>query len=66
MNNLTGNAKSNKFVVVPNRGLYSFGGLYNPLINAQRLTTIDGLWELGPYLYENKSDYRECVLQVNE
>ena len=34
------------------------------MINAQRLPTLDGVWELGPYLYKNQSDYGECVLQV--
>ena len=64
MNNLTGVAKFHNLVVVPNKGLFSFGGVYGTLINAQRLPAIDGSWELGPYLYKQQIDYDECVLQV--
>ena len=64
MNNLIGVAKFHNLVVVPNRGLFSFGGTYNPLTNAQRLPTIAGTWELGPYLYKQQALNGECVVQV--
>ena len=51
-------------VYVPNEGWFVFGGLSSKLTHAQKLATIDDAWEEGPELYNGKSDYYHCLVQV--
>ena len=57
--------KAGKAVVVPNKGLYIFGGFSRPGSYTDRLTTIDGTWETSsPSLFQGASVVGHCVLQV--
>jgi hypothetical protein len=49
---------------VPSQGWALFGGEGNTLPTSQILKTIDGDWEMGPFLYLNQADYHHCVVQV--
>jgi hypothetical protein len=51
-------------VFVPGQGFVIFGGGAKNLTNVQQLRSLDGQWELGPSIYEGKTDYNQCVLQV--
>ena len=51
-------------VVVPNQGLFAFGGDLNNLTTSQKLQTIDAEWSSGPDLFNLKNDFGNCVIQV--
>ena len=50
-------------VHIPFLGWFIYGGA-NSLTVSQRLRHIDGTWEYGAKLYEHKSDYGQCLVQV--
>jgi hypothetical protein len=50
--------------VVPDVGMFIFGGEQNTLSTSQKLTSVDGIWEKGPKLFKSASDWGQCVLQV--
>ncbi len=52
-------------VLVPNYGWVIFGGFQNRLLTTQRLQSLSGKWESGPNLYQSKSDWYQCCVQVN-
>ena len=49
--------------VIPTKGLYSFGG--NELTKSQNLKSLEGEWELGHDLFENRPTRGQCDVQVN-
>jgi len=50
--------------VVPTKGLVVFGGSGNALPYSQNLKSLDGSWEMGPYLFENLTISEHCTVQV--
>ena len=50
---------------VPGQGFIVFGGSSKNLSTMQQLRSLDGQWELGPSLFEKKSNTAHCVVQVN-
>jgi hypothetical protein len=60
---------STKFVgsvVIPNRGFFIFGGDDSNLTYSQNLKSVNGVWEAGPPLFENKPVAHHCAVQVKK
>jgi hypothetical protein len=54
-------------VVVPSQGWFIFGGLGDAnFTTAQKLGSVDGVWEVGPALLDNKKDHLQCIVQVKK
>ena len=50
--------------VIPPKGIFVFGGRGNTLMYAQTLKSLDGAWEIGPELFENRTIGEQCLVQV--
>ncbi len=50
--------------VIPSRGIFIFGGYGNSLTYSQNLKSLDGEWEIGPELFENRTTGEQCLVQV--
>ena len=61
---LIATASGSANVYVPNQGWFIFGGDGNTLTRSQKLTKIDGDWELGPNVYNSKVVTGGCIVQV--
>jgi hypothetical protein len=54
-------------IVVPSQGWLIFGGLGDAnFTTAQKLGSVDGIWEVGPALLDNKRDLLQCIVQVKK
>ena len=53
------------YITLGRQGWFIFGGMSSKLSQAQKLSSIDDEWELGPDLYEKKNDYYHCIVQVS-
>jgi hypothetical protein len=51
-------------VFVPGKGWFIFGGDGNTIPQSQMLQSINSTWTLGPQLYQSKSVYAQCNIQV--
>ncbi len=51
-------------VNVPCQGWVIFGGQGRNISFAQKLANLSGNWELGPELFDPKSDSLQCIVQV--
>ena len=52
-------------VLVPSQGWLIYGGLLDSdFTTAQKLVSLDDKWEAGPYLFEEKPDRLQCLVQV--
>ena len=45
-------------------GWYLFGGTDERINQTQVLDDIDGTWKMGPTIYEEKSTFGQCIVQV--
>ena len=52
-------------VLVPSKGWFIFGGV-STLTTSQWLASIDGKWQNGPDLNENRTDLYQCVTQISD
>ncbi len=52
---------------MPSQGWFIFGGLGDAnFTTAQKLGSVDGIWEVGPALLDNKKDHLQCIVQVKK
>ena len=57
-------ARFSSITVIPSKGIFVFGGSGNTLTYSQNLKSLDGTWEIGPELFENKTITEQCLVQV--
>ena len=58
------NVNWNGGVQVPGKGWFIFGGDKSALDHAQGLASLDGVWELGTSLFQQRIDGGHCTIQV--
>ncbi len=51
-------------VLVSSKGWFIFGGYESELTTSQKLISVDAEWEAGPDLFEKRTDYGHCMVQV--
>ena len=51
-------------VVVPSTGWVIFGGASGNETTASLLSSVESSWQVGPDLFENRTDYFNCIVQV--
>ena len=51
-------------VLVPSHGWFIFEGQRTTWTTAQKLESLDGVWQTGPNLYQNRTNEGHCLVQV--